>query len=141
MADILSHDVTLLAERHHRRSNPPIGRRTSKPPTERTVPSPAGRGSNRRVKFYLRWVAVSGGRGSSIHRTAVYGPLGPVAWEGRRREASPIPILRAPAHNTSNVNFPRESSQQSFLVPISDHLIRYRCIVGMRRVHGRGARL
>ncbi|MET4295347.1 hypothetical protein ABIB06_006500, partial [Bradyrhizobium sp. LB8.2] len=28
-----------------------------------------------------------------IHRTAVYGPVRTVVWEGRRREASPYPDL------------------------------------------------
>jgi hypothetical protein len=33
-----------------------------------------------------------------IQRTAVYGPIRTVVWEGRSREAPPIPILRRSFH-------------------------------------------
>lgn len=44
-----------------------------------------------------------------IHRTAGYGPVRPVVWEGRSREAAPYPDCHGTRHGGDQCLFERPS--------------------------------
>src|ERR1019366_3296705 len=79
------------------RRRPGLGGAERRQPTWPLAAQHEPRAHHRPIQCLLHLARPSFSRGYSadlIHRTAVYGPVRTVAWEGRSREAPPIPISR-----------------------------------------------
>src|SRR5665647_2835680 len=79
------------------RRRPGLGGAERRQPTWPLAAQHEPRAQHRLIQCLLHLARPSFSRGSSadlIHRTAVYGPVRTVVWEGRSREAPPYPDLR-----------------------------------------------
>src|SRR5674476_1534295 len=77
------------------RRRPGLGGAERRQPTWPLAAQHEPRAQHRLIQCLLHLARPSFSRGSSadlIHRTAVYGPVRTVVWEGRSREAPTIPV-------------------------------------------------